>query len=118
MKDLSCSLVLFCVLKILHSLIYSCLTSLSLSLCFFLKIICITHEHAGTSTPSRKEKDLRGENISREAMPVEPPVDNILASSPIEAAKTPLQTIGEKTLKDAVKPKNKRKKKASSTGGS
>ncbi|XP_062173217.1 exosome complex component RRP45A-like [Alnus glutinosa] len=72
----------------------------------------------GTSTPSRKEKDSRGENISREAMPVEPPEDNILASSPIEVAKTPLRTNGEKTLKDAVKPKNRRKKKASSAGGS
>lgn len=51
-------------------------------------------------------------------MPVEPPEDNILASSPIEVAKTPLRTNGEKTLKDAVKPKNRRKKKPSSAGGS
>ena len=51
--------------------------------------------------------------MSCEAEPVEPSEDNSLASSPIEAAKTPLGTNGEKTLKDAVKSKNKRKKKAS-----
>lgn len=69
----------------------------------------------GTSTPSRKEKDSRGENTSSEAKPVEPREDINIASSPIEAAETVLRTSGEKTLKDAVKPKNKRKKKSSST---
>ncbi|GMY16245.1 exosome complex component RRP45A-like isoform X1 [Fagus crenata] len=68
----------------------------------------------GISTPSRKEKDSRGENTSSEAKPVEPRED-INIASPIEAAETVLRTSGEKTLKDAVKPKNKRKKK-SSTG--
>lgn len=72
----------------------------------------------GTSTPSRKEKDSRGENMSCKAEPAEPSEDNSLAPSPIEVAKTPLRTNGEKTLKDAVKPKNKRKKKASSAGES
>lgn len=56
--------------------------------------------------------------MSCKAEPAEPSEDNSLAPSPIEVAKTPLRTNGEKTLKDAVKPKNKRKKKASSAGES
>lgn len=56
--------------------------------------------------------------MSCKAEPAETFEVNSLAPSPIEVAKTPLRTNGEKTLKDAVKPKNKRKKKASSAGES
>ncbi|KAF5471177.1 hypothetical protein F2P56_011634 [Juglans regia] len=66
----------------------------------------------GTTTPSRNEKDSMGENSSCEVKPVEPPED-INSASPTEAADTVLQTNREKTLKDAVKPKHKRKNKAS-----
>ncbi|XP_030951611.1 exosome complex component RRP45A-like isoform X1 [Quercus lobata] len=69
----------------------------------------------GTTMPSRKEQDSRGENMSGEAKPVEPPEDINVSSSNIEASETVLRTNGEKTLKDAVKPKNKRKMKSSST---
>lgn len=72
----------------------------------------------GKSAPGRKINDIVGENVSCEAKPVESTEDNDFASSPVEAVKTPLPASGEKTLKDAVKPKNKRKKKASSIGGS
>lgn len=69
----------------------------------------------GKTLPSRKEQDSRGENMSGEAKPVEPPEDINVSLSNIEASETVLRTNGEKTLKDAVKPKNKRKMKSSST---
>lgn len=75
----------------------------------------MANEHAGTTMPSRKEQDSRGENMSGAAKQVEPPQDINVSSSNIEASETVLQTNGEKTLKDAVKPKNKRKMKSSST---
>ena len=74
----------------------------------------MANEHAGITMPSRKEQDSRGENMSGEAKPVEPPEDINVSSSNIEASETLLRTNGEKTLKDAVKPKNKRKMKSSS----
>ena len=75
----------------------------------------MANEHAGTTMPSRKEQDSRGENMSGAAKQVEPPQDINVSSSNIEASETVLRTNGEKTLKDAVKPKNKRKMKSSST---
>lgn len=75
----------------------------------------MANEHAGITMPSRKEQDSRRENMSGEAKPVEPPEDINVSSSNIEASETLLRTNGEKTLKDAVKPKNKRKMKSSST---
>lgn len=75
----------------------------------------MANEHAGITMPSRKEQDSRGENMSGEAKPAEPPEDINVSSSNIEASETVLRTNGEKTLKDAVKPKNKRKMKSSST---
>ncbi|KAK4608452.1 hypothetical protein RGQ29_002029 [Quercus rubra] len=80
----------------------------------FLKASLASH---GITMPSRKEQDSRGENMSGEAKPVEPPEDINVSSSNIEASETVLRTNGEKTLKDAVKPKNKRKMKSSSTSG-
>lgn len=75
----------------------------------------MANEHAGMTMPSRKEQDSRGENMLGEAKPVDPPEDINVSSSNIEAAETVLQTNGERTLKDAVKPKNKRKMKSAST---
>ncbi|KAL0000012.1 hypothetical protein SO802_019614 [Lithocarpus litseifolius] len=69
----------------------------------------------GIKMPRRKEQDSRGENMTGEAKPVEPSEDINVSSSNIEASETVLWTNGEKTLKDAVKPKNKRKMKSSST---
>ncbi|KAL4612290.1 hypothetical protein ACB092_08G188100 [Castanea dentata] len=69
----------------------------------------------GMTMPSRKEQGSRGENMSGEAKPVDPPEDINVSSSNIEAAETVLRTNGERTLQDAVKPKNKRKMKSSST---
>ncbi|KAG2671130.1 hypothetical protein I3760_14G119200 [Carya illinoinensis] len=66
----------------------------------------------GTATPIKNEKDSMGENSSCEVKPVEP-TEDINSASLTEAADTVLQTNREKTLKDAVKPKHKRKNKAS-----
>lgn len=72
----------------------------------------LPHKHAGTATPIKNEKDSMGENSSCEVKPVEP-TEDINSASLTEAADTVLQTNREKTLKDAVKPKHKRKNKAS-----
>ncbi|KAJ7959730.1 Exosome complex component RRP45B like [Quillaja saponaria] len=61
-----------------------------------------------------KIKESRDEKVSNEAKPEQPSENTKPASSSIEAAQTDIQNNEEKTLKDAVKPKNKRKKRASS----
>ncbi|KAJ0021052.1 hypothetical protein Pint_31012 [Pistacia integerrima] len=68
----------------------------------------------GTLTPKKKQEDLTGEKKPSEVRPEEPPEDINTASSAIDASGTGLRKDGEKTLKDAVKPKHKRKKRASS----
>ncbi|KAM1342850.1 hypothetical protein ACFX2F_007117 [Malus domestica] len=75
---------------------------------------------AGMSMPNQKPEDSKGEETTSEAMPEEPPEDINPMPSSIEGAETAERTNGEKTLKDAVKPKNKRprKKNGSSTGPS
>lgn len=45
---------------------------------------------------------------------IQPVADNNSCTWPNEVADTGLQTSEEKTLRDAIKPKHKRKKKASS----
>ncbi|XP_058763079.1 exosome complex component RRP45A-like [Vicia villosa] len=65
----------------------------------------------GQSTPS-KRKDSR-----RETKPEEPAQEIKADSEPIDPALTAGQSNEGKTLNDAVKPKNKRKKKASSNNG-
>ncbi|KAJ1391269.1 Ribosomal protein S5 domain 2-type fold [Sesbania bispinosa] len=66
----------------------------------------------GPSAPS-KQKDSR-----RQTKPEEPPQEIKTDSSPIDTAPTAEQNKEGKTLKDAVKPKNRRKKRASSNNGS
>lgn len=70
--------------------------------------------YAGTLTPKKKQQDFTGEKKPSEVRPEEPPEDINTASSAIDASGTGLRKDGEKTLKDAVKPKHKRKKRASS----
>lgn len=82
----------------------------------FLLIVSV--EHAGTSTSSKKQDESRNEKMSGVAKLLETPEDVNLGSLPVEAAQAEQQTKGEKTLKDAVKPKNKRKKKPPSSGAS
>lgn len=65
----------------------------------------------GQSTPS-KQKDSR-----QETKPEEPAQEIKTVSAPIDTALTAGQSNEGKTLKDAVKPKNKRKKKTSSNNG-
>ncbi|TXG73263.1 hypothetical protein EZV62_001842 [Acer yangbiense] len=60
-----------------------------------------------------KKPDSVGERKPTELKPEEPPEDNKSASMKIEASEAGLRKDGPKTLKDAVKPKHKRKKKAS-----
>lgn len=68
----------------------------------------------GTLT-RKKQQDSISDRKPCEIKPEEPPEDIKPASSAIDAPRTGLQKDGEKTLKDAVKPKHKRKKKAYST---
>ncbi|KAK3205229.1 hypothetical protein Dsin_019275 [Dipteronia sinensis] len=63
-------------------------------------------------TPEKKP-DSVGERKPTELKPEDPPEDNKSASMEIEASEAGLRKDGPKTLKDAVKPKNKRKKRAS-----
>lgn len=70
--------------------------------------------YAGTVTPKKKQQDLVGKKKPSEVKPEEPPEDINPASSVVDATGTGTQKDGNKTLKDAVKPKNKRKKRASS----
>lgn len=73
--------------------------------------------YAGTLTPKKKQQALAGDKKPSEVKPEEPPEDINSASSAIDASGTGIQKDREKTLKDAVKPKHKRKKRASSTAG-
>ncbi|VVA37774.1 PREDICTED: exosome [Prunus dulcis] len=83
----------------------------------FLKASLASH---GMSMTTKKQNDPKGEETTSGAKPEEPPEDINPKPSPIRAAETAEQTNGEKTLKDAVKPKNKRprRKNRSSTGPS
>ncbi|GLT46483.1 hypothetical protein SLA2020_202300 [Shorea laevis] len=69
------------------------------------------------STPEKKQ-DLRNEKNPGEAeVEGHLPEDANPGSSAIDESLTGLQTDKKKTLEDAVKPKSKRKKKASSKTG-
>lgn len=69
-----------------------------------------------TVTPNKNIEESRKELLS-ETESSQQPSDKNPASSPSLAAESGLQTNGEKTLMDAVKPKHKRKKKGSSKVG-
>lgn len=77
----------------------------------FLKASLASH---GLIKQNTKQKDSRGEMKAPDVKSEEPNADIDPALSPMKTVGTTPQTNGEKTLKDAVKPKNKRKKKASS----
>lgn len=77
----------------------------------FLKASLASH---GLIKQNTKQKDSRGEMKAPDVKSEEPNADVDPALSPMKTVGTTPQTNGEKTLKDAVKPKNKRKKKASS----
>lgn len=72
-------------------------------------------ECAGTSAVSKNQKDKdKDKDTGGEKLPTENRMDEPSADVNVEitgAAQVAQQTNGEKTLKDAVKPKNKRKKK-------
>lgn len=69
-------------------------------------------KHAGISTPNRqKGAEQKGTPIKEDEIAE----DTELAT---DASGTEPQISGEKTLKDAVKPKKKRRKKASSSNAS
>lgn len=77
----------------------------------FLKV---TLASQGLSTTNRK-KESSGEKKTSEAERERPYEDANPKSSAIDASRIEMQqTKGQKTLKDAVKPKNKRKKRGSS----
>lgn len=70
---------------------------------------------AETSKRSKKQKDLQNEKPpQQEASPKESPEDIKATATATESSNIATQTHGEKTLKDAVKPRHKRKKKAPS----
>ncbi|KAF8017289.1 hypothetical protein BT93_H2468 [Corymbia citriodora subsp. variegata] len=77
----------------------------------FLKLSLASRE---TSKPSKKQKDLQSEKPPQQASPKGSSKDMKATSPATESAKIASQTHGEKTLKDAVKPRHKRKKKAPS----
>lgn len=68
--------------------------------------------YAANLTANTQQKG--DEEISNDAIMDRPPEDTQPASSVTDSPKTVTPVTGEKTLKDAVKPKNKRKKRASS----
>ncbi|KAH7560655.1 hypothetical protein JRO89_XS10G0063000 [Xanthoceras sorbifolium] len=63
-------------------------------------------------TPGKKQDSI-GERKPTEPKPEKPPEDNKSSSPTIDASEAGLQKDEAKTLKDAVKPKHKRKKRAS-----
>jgi len=68
-------------------------------------------KYAGVSTRHVKQKG--SEENSPKTDPEKPTEDIKQATLATDTSGTALQTNGEKTLKDAVKPKNKRRKRAS-----
>lgn len=70
--------------------------------------------HAGVVAHTRKVEDSKREKPN-ETEANQPLADTKPAASPDGTSRTGLQTNEEKTLKDAIKPKHKRKKKASSS---
>lgn len=64
--------------------------------------------------PSKNLEESRGERKHSEPKPDGPHTDSYSVPSPIKESTNTPQVNGEKTLKDAIKPKNKRRKRASS----
>lgn len=76
----------------------------------FLFDLLLYREHAGASTASKKQEVSKNEKMHGVAKLEETTGDVNEGFLPVEAAQAEQPTRGEKTLKDAVKPKNKRKK--------
>jgi exosome complex component RRP45 len=74
-------------------------------------MIRIVVKYAGQSTPSKQKKSRR------ETKPEEPQEEIKIDSAPMDTTLISGQNNEGKTLKDAVKPKHKRKKKRSSNNG-
>ncbi|XP_030538877.2 exosome complex component RRP45A-like isoform X1 [Rhodamnia argentea] len=78
----------------------------------FLKLSLASRE---TSKPSKKQRDLQNEKPPQQGASPKGSPEDIKATAPsTETSNISTQTHGEKTLKDAVKPRHKRKKKAPS----
>lgn len=76
--------------------------------------------YAGMPMPIEKQEDSEDEETACEAKPEDAPEDNNPMTSPLREAETAERANGEKTLKDAVKVKNRkpRRKSRSSSGPS
>ncbi|KAM5558126.1 exosome complex component RRP45A [Rosa sericea] len=74
----------------------------------------------GMPMPIEKQKDSKGEETRSEAKPEDAPENNNPKTSPLREAESAERANGEKTLKDAVKAKNRksRRKSHSSSGPS
>ncbi|KAK9902439.1 hypothetical protein M0R45_001678 [Rubus argutus] len=74
----------------------------------------------GMPMPFEKQEDSKGEETTCEAKPEDGPEDNNPMTSPLRDTETAERANGEKTLKDAVKSKNRkpRRKSRSSSGPS
>ncbi|PON70415.1 Guanosine pentaphosphate synthetase I/polyribonucleotide nucleotidyltransferase [Parasponia andersonii] len=72
----------------------------------------------GVSTASKKREESSSDKTFSEVRLEEPPDDGNQGSLALEVAQPKERTKSEKTLKDAVKPKHKRKKKQSSAAAS
>ncbi|TYH79352.1 hypothetical protein ES332_D03G058400v1 [Gossypium tomentosum] len=83
------------------------------SKCVDLEFLKASVALQGLSTAS-EEKEATGKEKGSEAESAGPYEDVNSKWSAVDASTTEMHVIGPKTLKDAVKPKNKRKKKASS----
>ncbi|PPD96306.1 hypothetical protein GOBAR_DD06651 [Gossypium barbadense] len=83
------------------------------SKCVDLEFLKASVALQGLSTAS-EEKEATGKEKGSEAESEGPYEDVNSKWSAVDASTTEMHVIGPKTLKDAVKPKNKRKKKASS----
>ncbi|XP_012469988.1 exosome complex component RRP45A isoform X1 [Gossypium raimondii] len=83
------------------------------SKCVDLEFLKASVASQGLSTAS-EEKEATGKEKGSEAESAGPYEDVNSKWSAVDASTTEMHVIGPKTLKDAVKPKNKRKKKASS----
>lgn len=66
-----------------------------------------------TSMPSKNLEELKGERKHSEPKPEEPHTDSYSVPSPIKESTNNPHLNGEMTLKDAIKPKSKRRKRAS-----
>ncbi|KAK9950969.1 hypothetical protein M0R45_006432 [Rubus argutus] len=74
----------------------------------------------GMPMPFEKQEDSKGEETTCEAKPEDGPEDNNPMTSPLTETETAERANGEKTLKDAIKSKNRkpRRKSRSSSGPS